>query len=352
MNSRYWQVLCLFFLLPLCAAFAGGRRETPGFPPGYNPPPEADNSSGAAEELWDGDVKPDQGAEGNLSLPRQPVSQIPEQAAESRGEKIMRALAEAYPDRTGAPEFMDGDWTIEVYGERFYFAEGRMLPASLRDKADEYDPQPFYGYPENLPPWEPPTEEESARMKAQEALRKTRTSKRSQFFYDALWRTHNKDESWEHVKQIRFLGYPVQVHYSILVQLSLVEEQILRTAKTSSSVRQWISSLKSIDGWNWRNIASTQSRSFHAYGAAIDLLPKSLGGLQTYWLWTSQYTPEWWTVPYTKRLQPPEEVIKAFESFGFIWGGKWRYYDTMHFEYRPEILVLNGIARTNLRDLR
>ena len=45
-------------------------------------------------------------------------------------------------------------------------------------------------------------------------------------------------------------------------------------------------------------------------------------------------------------------LIKAFESFGFIWGGKWRYYDTMHFEYRPEILVLSNIAQTDLRDLR
>ena len=131
-----------------------------------------------------------------------------------------------------------------------------------------------------------------------------------------------------------------------------MEEQILRASKTSTAVKQWINSIKSIDGWNWRNISATESRSYHAYGAAIDFLPKSPGGLETYWLWTSRTTPEWWAVPYSKRLQPPEEVIKAFESFGFIWGGKWRYYDTMHFEYRPEILVFSGIERTNLKDLR
>jgi hypothetical protein len=27
-----------------------------------------------------------------------------------------------------------------------------------------------------------------------------------------------------------------------------------------------------------------------------------------------------------------------FEKHGFIWGGKWYHYDTMHFEYRPELL--------------
>ncbi|MCL2443985.1 MAG: M15 family metallopeptidase [Treponema sp.] len=35
--------------------------------------------------------------------------------------------------------------------------------------------------------------------------------------------------------------------------------------------------------------------------------------------------------------------MKTFESQGFIWGGKWQLFDTMHFEYRPEILILNGL---------
>ena len=30
------------------------------------------------------------------------------------------------------------------------------------------------------------------------------------------------------------------------------------------------------------------------------------------------------------------EVVSIFEKHGFIWGGKWYHYDTMHFEYRPE----------------
>ena len=33
------------------------------------------------------------------------------------------------------------------------------------------------------------------------------------------------------------------------------------------------------------------------------------------------------------------EVVEIFEKYGFIWGGKWYHYDTMHFEYRPELLV-------------
>ncbi|MDR1839603.1 MAG: M15 family metallopeptidase, partial [Treponema sp.] len=39
----------------------------------------------------------------------------------------------------------------------------------------------------------------------------------------------------------------------------------------------------------------------------------------------------------------PQKVIKIFETYGFIWGGKWLFFDTMHFEYRPEILIFNGM---------
>jgi hypothetical protein len=39
-----------------------------------------------------------------------------------------------------------------------------------------------------------------------------------------------------------------------------------------------------------------------------------------------------------------EQVMKAFEAYGFIWGGKWMFYDTMHFEYRPEILLLSNMS--------
>jgi hypothetical protein len=37
---------------------------------------------------------------------------------------------------------------------------------------------------------------------------------------------------------------------------------------------------------------------------------------------------------------PPAAVIGAFEKQGFVWGGKWLFFDTMHFEYRPEILLM------------
>ena len=34
----------------------------------------------------------------------------------------------------------------------------------------------------------------------------------------------------------------------------------------------------------------------------------------------------------------PRTVLKVLEQEGFVWGGRWFHYDTMHFEYRPELL--------------
>jgi hypothetical protein len=255
----------------------------------------------------------------------------------------MKALAQAYPGPIGGAEFRDGDWAVPLRGVWYYYADGRLLPRELRDKAAEYDPQPFYAYPAELPPWRDPTEEEGERIRTQARRRLQHPPKRSQHFYDALWRASSRDESWDRVKTLRFLGRPVTVHYSILEELSLVEERILAESKTDPRIRQWINGLNVLDGWNWRSIADTQSRSFHAYGAALDLLPASLGNQETYWAWTARNKSDWWTVPYSRRLHPPEAVIKAFEAYGFVWGGKWMYYDTMHFEYRPEIFILSGL---------
>ena len=54
-----------------------------------------------------------------------------------------------------------------------------------------------------------------------------------------------------------------------------------------------------------------------------------------YWLWQKP-GPDGLLVP---KNRMPMEVVEAFERHGFIWGGRWHHYDTMHFEYRPELLL-------------
>jgi D-alanyl-D-alanine carboxypeptidase len=77
-----------------------------------------------------------------------------------------------------------------------------------------------------------------------------------------------------------------------------------------------------------RGVADKGQPSMHAYGAAIDL---NLD-VSNYWLWDGhgKGAPVW-------RNRMPREIVDAFERHGFIWGGRWYHYDTMHFEYRPEL---------------
>lgn len=75
----------------------------------------------------------------------------------------------------------------------------------------------------------------------------------------------------------------------------------------------------------WRVIAGTKKLSMHSFGLAIDINTK----YSDYWRNSSDKT-------YKNRI--PFEIVEAFERHGFIWGGKWYHYDTMHFEYRPELL--------------
>ena len=55
-----------------------------------------------------------------------------------------------------------------------------------------------------------------------------------------------------------------------------------------------------------------------------------------YWQWDCKCTSE--KVDLSHKNKIPQGIIDIFEKHGFIWGGKWYHYDTMHFEYRPELL--------------
>jgi hypothetical protein len=266
----------------------------------------------------------------------------PEQV--DRGEIVMRCLAAAYPDAIKEPEYIDGDWTALVWGKRYYYAQGRLLPEELKDSAESYTPKSFYNYPLEMPAWRPPSPEMSKRLSGITERRREAGAKSSPAFFDDLWQAHDKEEASGKVQVIRFLGHKVTVHSGIVDKLALVEAEIEKQAKNSAEIRNWIKTVSSVSAWNWRNIADMQSRSFHAYGTAVDILPRSLGGKETYWLWAMEHNARWWEVPYSKRYHPPQGVIKAFESHGFVWGGKWFLYDTMHFEYRPEIFLLNGTS--------
>ena len=270
----------------------------------------------------------------------------------SQAETIMRTLAAAYPNRIGPVEFRNGDWAFPIRDSWFYYAEGRILPEERRNHAAEYRPMGLnYNYPIALPSWESSAEQRATRTRNWEEARNRQpqaqparpSTRRSNYFLEALWNITNHDEAWHQQANVRFLGRTITIHSGLSQIMSRIDETIMNEARTNPEVRQWIDSLGMVTGWNWRSVASSGNRSSHSYGIAIDLLPANLRGQATYWLWSSWHDPQWWNIPYSGRYHPPDEVIRTFESFGFIWGGKWGNFDTMHFEYRPEIFIFSNL---------
>lgn len=84
-------------------------------------------------------------------------------------------------------------------------------------------------------------------------------------------------------------------------------------------------------GYVCRAIAGTDRASAHGYGIAVDIAV----GPSDYWRWAKPGAGG----AYAYRNRVPYEIVEVFERHGFIWGGKWHHYDTMHFEYRPELLA-------------
>lgn len=80
-------------------------------------------------------------------------------------------------------------------------------------------------------------------------------------------------------------------------------------------------------GYLCRAVRSTGQPSMHARGAAVDINV----GLSDFWSWQRGDPPAY-------RNRVPLDIVDIFERHGFIWGGRWAHFDTMHFEYRPELL--------------
>lgn len=82
--------------------------------------------------------------------------------------------------------------------------------------------------------------------------------------------------------------------------------------------------------YNCRTIAGTDRVSAHGHGIAVDVAVKE----SDYWRWSKPGADG----AYAYNNKIPMEIVRIFERHGFIWGGKWHHYDTMHFEYRPELV--------------
>ena len=109
------------------------------------------------------------------------------------------------------------------------------------------------------------------------------------------------------------------------IQLKKVADEIAKHPELRKYMEQSSS-------FYWRPVRGAKRLSAHSYGMTIDICTK----YSNYWLWSNKGAGETTKgLKYENRI--PEQIVTIFEKYGFIWGGRWYHYDTMHFEYRPEI---------------
>jgi hypothetical protein len=111
----------------------------------------------------------------------------------------------------------------------------------------------------------------------------------------------------------------------VAAQLFKVGQEI---AKLPKSDRIWAEGAST---YEYRVIKDTDRLSMHSFGIAIDLAP-----MKTQY-WKGEAASETAKIGYKNTM--PLSIVRIFEKYGFIWGGRWYHYDTMHFEYRPELLA-------------
>lgn len=241
--------------------------------------------------------------------------------AEERLPSGMQALLTAYPDHLcgGRP-----DVVVWCKGTTMPWDDGREKDfATLLDDADLQD-QFRIPYPagHNFPV-PPPREFDPGRFRYEPFFRRMYGADRQEVEKNLV------SVAWP-------FGPPGALQVTRVNGVNRRLEAVIRDLqKLPAPVRQVLR--EEVGGYNWRPIAGTGRLSLHSFGIAIDI-----GGPSSdYWLWDAGKNGG----RFAWRNRIPLEIVEVFERHGFIWGGKWYHYDTMHFEYRPELLI--GLQKQN-----
>ncbi|MBN2664001.1 MAG: M15 family metallopeptidase [Bacteroidales bacterium] len=150
---------------------------------------------------------------------------------------------------------------------------------------------------------------------------------RNEEFFKKMY-GQNKSEVEKNLVTVNWL--PNNINKKILVtKINGVSDSLQKISDELDTLYHLHKYIDNIGGtYNWRYIAETERLSAHSFGIAIDINIK----YSNYWCWDNNNNR------FEYKNQIPLEIVSIFEKHGFIWGGKWYHYDTMHFEYRPELL--------------
>jgi hypothetical protein len=200
------------------------------------------------------------------------------------------------------PEFADGAWWVRIGETRVPWDDGKAKSAD--EKLEHPDAEDTFAPRYRMGPIRPVTapDEDPGRARL-----------------DVMFRAaYPKNE----LATIDFAGHKVRVHKKAAPAFTRVAARLGKALARDATLAPFVARLGGT--FNERNIAGTDRPSAHSYGIAIDLND----ALSNYWRW--EKSGAW-------KNRIPQAIVDAFEAEGFIWGGRWYHFDTMHFEYRPEL---------------
>ncbi len=237
--------------------------------------------------------------------------------AQTAPEAALARLVAAYPDHLAGIEdgmlvWRDGTRMAIDDGRGEKDHETRLATADIEDMLA----QP---YPGGRPPAPPQRNEDPGRA-------------RNAQFFDKIYGDCTKGEVALHLVDVPWLarkgGKPLKV-----TRINGVAERLAAVSAELEALPARFGAylLPAAGTYNCRPIAGTKRVSAHGYGIAVDIAIRHAH----YWRWSGAKAG----AAFAYKNAIPFEIVDIFERHGFIWGGKWYHYDTMHFEYRPELLA-------------
>lgn len=238
---------------------------------------------------------------------------------------MLTSSAQNYPDDVkkliaAYPSFdikYDGKYIVLNNGQKFIYNDGIEKSGEILLNQPSISDMFKWVYPKDKSSYLPPKNSDPGRV-------------RNEAFMKAMY---GKDSKEVQSNLVTITWCPKLVDSKITV--SKINNVYLKLQKVSEELDIHPELQKYLQGattFNWRIIKGTNRISIHSFGTSIDLNVK----YSNYWQWDCKCTNEASDLKYKNQI--PQLIIDIFEKHGFIWGGKWYHYDTMHFEYRPELL--------------
>ncbi len=228
----------------------------------------------------------------------------------------VRALLASYPEFIKS--YSDGSITLSNGEEVIY--DDKKVKSSV-ERMDNADIEDMFTQPYDTSVWMPAQNYDPGRI---------RNEKLMKYMYGGTAQEVSKN-------LVRVKWFNQQLQFSKINgaadSLRAVEKEL---SALPASYRKYFDQSST---FNWRKVRGSDRLSAHSYGMTIDICTK----YSDFWRWKNPGKEETDEITYVNRI--PKEIIRIFEKHGFISGARWYHYDTMHFEFRPDLILYSGMTQ-------